>query len=157
MQYLSSYRLDAPCLSNGKKYSVLESVSLALKIAAVLLLIIFFRKFYIAIAVWALSFAVNVFKRNLIYKYVYEIENGVLTIYKEYNAEKRFICEKLNIECDITEISIGEKGEKYYETSSKLQIAIEKNDGSVFTLAADDYFYAVLNFLRKGDIYDISR
>ncbi len=157
MQYLSSYLLDAPCLSNGKKYSVFESVSLSLKIAALLLLIILFKYFYIAIAVWVFSFAANLFKRNLLYKYVYEIENGNLTVYKEYNAEKRSICENLSIKADIEQIYLGAKGEKYYEQSTKTSITVVKNDGSEFTLAVDDYFYALLNFYLKGETNDIPR
>lgn len=156
MQYLSSYRLDAPYLANEKKYSVLESVSLALKIVALLLLIMLFRRFYIAIAVWALSFVVNLFKRNWVFKYVYEIENGRLTVYKEYNLEKRSVCESLDIRTEISNAYLGEKGNKYYEKPTEISVTVEKNDGREFTLAADAYFYALLNFYMKGDTDDIS-
>lgn len=144
--FLSKYRLEAPCLNNGKKFTALESVSVTLKIAALLLLIFLWRFFYIAIIVWIISIAVGFFKRNLIYKYVYEVDGNNLTVYKEYNAEKRVICERLDLKNDIINVTIGEADLKYYETTDDIAVTITKKDGNKFSVAADAYFYALINY-----------
>ena len=151
MHYLSSYILEAPCIKNGKKYSVLESVSLLLKIVALILLVVLLPYFYIAIVVWFLSMIVNYFKRNLLYKYVYEIENGVLSVYKEYNAEKHELCEKSYISSLTVKDNLSENARQYYETPTETLISIKKQNGEEFILAVDDYFYALLKYYGKGE------
>lgn len=156
MQYLSNYRLEAACKANGRKYAVLESLSLILKIAALLLLVIFFRYFYIAIAVWVVSVFVNVFKRNLLYKYVYSLENGTLTVIKEFTPEKKIICEKLDVKTQISNFSIGETDTRYYETPTNTIIKIEKIEGGSFSLAADKYFYGLIDYYKREVCNDLS-
>lgn len=150
MRFSNSYRLETIRKKNEKKYSVLESVSLILKIVALLLLIILFRYFYIAILVWLASIAVNFFKRNLVFKYVYSIENGILTVTREYNAQRSVVLRKLDIIRDIKSVEFGETELKYYDIPSETPITVSTRDGDSFSLAADDFFYGLIDFLKRS-------
>ena len=153
MPFLSSYRNEAVCDKHARKFTVLECISLLLKICALLLLLIFFRRFYIAIAVWCVSILVNIFKRRLIYKYVYAINDNTLTIFKEYNEEKTEEILSIKIDKDIKELTLGSFSDiKYYEHEQGNPITIKTLDSKIFTIMADDYFYALLDWnLRRKE------
>ena len=151
MPYLSSYKLETVCDKNSKKYSIIEGVSLGLKLVAILLLIIMWRYFYIAIAVWVVSIILGFFKRNLIYKYVCSVDNGVLLIKKEYNAEKSDIVLSADIKKDVADIEIGEADKRYYEHTPDMPIKVLLKDGQIFSIPGDTYFFALLDYYRRDD------
>lgn len=156
LQYLSEYRLESAVNKHAKKYSVLEAASLTLKIAALLLLIIFFRYFYIAIAVWILSVAVNSFKRNLVYRYVYVIGNGKIKVFKEYNVEKHELCVETDIATEITDFGFYEpQGDLYYGENDG-NVFVVKCADKTYSIVADTYFYALTDYYKRGN-NDFSR
>ena len=151
MPYLSSYKLEEVCDKKGKLFIFLEGLSLIMKLAAILLLILLWRYFYIAIAVWALSMVAAFFKRDLIYKYVYVIDNGVLKVIKMYNAEKSITVQEIVIDKDISDITFSETEKKYYERTVEMPITIVLKSGEEFSLSADTYFYGLLDYYRRQD------
>jgi len=151
LQNSDYYRLEIPCEAGSKKFSALEIISVSLKIVALFLLLILFKYFYIAICVWIASIVVNFFKRNLVYKYVYTVSKGVLTVEKVFNYDKKILCEQ--VELSAAEIENGECGKKYYEISKEIPITV-KSGGREFSVDVDEYFYAVTNLYVKGDTYD---
>ncbi len=134
------YSLEITSDKNGKKFSALEYTSMLLKIISLLCLIILWRYFYIAIALWVLSIVVNFFKRNLIYKYVYTVADGTLTVEKVFSYEKKQILESIDLKQ--SEISLKETNNKYYEKRSELAMTVSCAKGE-FTLDVDEYFYAL--------------
>ena len=127
----------------------LESLSIVLQVAGILLVILVLRLFYIGIAVFILSLLPNVFKRNLLYKYVVSIDGKEIVVKKEYNAERFVILEKLDIEKDVLSFSIGEKGQRYFEVPTDLLLSVQKTDGREFCVAVDEYFYGVLDYVKN--------
>lgn len=152
MRRLSDYRLEANIHANDGKFLILEVVSVILKIIALVLLIIFFKRFYIAAVVWCLSIFVNLFKGKLIYKYVYEIHGNYLTVYKEYDLADTEIAERVNLKENFS-FSEGEAEKKYYEEETEFVIKIRTADAA-FSVAADAYFYALIDYYgSKNDIF----
>ena len=150
MQYSNNYRLESAVNTHAKKFAFLEALSLALKIAALLLLIIFIKYFYIAIAVWIVSVAVNFMKRNLIYRYVYKINEGKLYVLKEYNIQKNEICVETDIKEDISDFYFGSPEGGCFFGEAQDEVLVIKTADKVFSLAADDYFYALTDYYKKG-------
>lgn len=150
MLRLNKYNLESVCDKNGRLFSFLESLSLILKIAALLLLLLLFRYFYVAIAVWVLSIVVGFFKRNLIYKYVYSVDGEHLTVKKAYNEERVLIVEEVDLKGDFS-LTVGESEKKYYEKSTGTVVTVCKQGGEPFSIAVDDYFYAVLDYAQRRE------
>lgn len=150
MQYSNDYRLESAVNKHAKKFAFLEALSLALKIVAILLLIVFIKYFYIAIAVWILSVGVNFLKRNLVFRYVYKINDGKLSIIKEYDIQKSELCVELDIKNEISDFYFGQpEGECYFDETHNDVLVIKTAD-KVFSLAADDYFYALTDYYKRG-------
>ncbi|MBR1747495.1 MAG: hypothetical protein IJ735_04715 [Clostridia bacterium] len=124
---------------------------MSLKIVSLLLLLILFRYFYIAIAVWVLSIVPNVFKRNLIYKYVYSVDRDRLIVKRVINEEKSDVLEDLLIDRDIKSVRLGEAEKKYYDKPVDYSITIEKKDGKTFSITGDDYFFAVIEYILRQE------
>ncbi|MCI5791145.1 MAG: hypothetical protein MR239_04605 [Clostridiales bacterium] len=141
------YRIEATFSSNDKKFSVLENLSLCLKILAIVALIVLFKYFYIAIILWIASIVLNFFKRNLIYKYVYIVRDGKLEINKEYSYDKSLPCESVDLRK--AEIVRGETEKKYYEGDAEFPITV-KSDGREFSINADEYLYALAETYKRG-------
>ena len=112
-------------------------------------LVIIWRYFYIAIAIWVLSVVVGLFKRDLVYKYVYTIDGKTLTVKKAYNEERVVVLESINLATDEYTVTTEESDKKYYETPSGTVVSIQKADGSGFSIDVDDYFYAVLDHSKR--------
>ena len=149
MPYLSSYKLENICYKNGKLFAILEAISIILKVAALLLLIILFHYFYIGIAVWMLSIVPNFFKHGLLYKYVYCISDGILTVNKEFNIQNSKELYRIDIKKDIESVSFIESGVKLYESITDMPVCIELKSGEMITLSADTYFYALIDYYRR--------
>lgn len=153
MPYLSSYKLEEVCDKKEKLFVALESIALIMKLASILLLILLWRYFYIGIAVWIASMALSLFKRDLIYKYVYVVDDGVLKIIRTYNAEKSIVVKRIDIAEDVESVDLTETGTKYYERTVNTPITINLYDGERISIAVDDYFRGLLDYYgRKNDI-----
>lgn len=153
MQNSDYYRLEISCDKHKRKFVILETLSVSLKILSLLSLIVFFRYFYIAISLWVVSVILGFFKRNLIYKYVYTVKDGMLTVEKEYGYEKKILMEKVILK-EAT-LKIGQAPRKYYQESKEIPLAVKYADRE-FSIDVDEYFYAISEFYNKnGDNYDI--
>lgn len=151
LPFSSSYKLEVKCDKHSGRFTLLECLSLGLKIAALLLLIVLFRYFYIAIAVWCLSIVVNFFKRNLLYRYVYSISDGILCVSKEYSPAKKTVCERLDL-CngEVLSVEIGDNGRKYFEEAHSEAVTFTKADGERFSIDADFYFYGLADYYIRS-------
>lgn len=146
------YRLEKSVEKNSKRFSALEIVSLSLKIAAIVSLLLLFKYFYIAIALWCLSFVPNYFKNRLVYKYVYVVKEGRLEVIREYDYNKTVICESVDI--INADIKRGECEKRYYDASCEIPLII-KGDKEAFGIDVDEYMYALIEACKggKNDIF----
>ena len=149
MPCLSKYRLEAICDGKEKLFVFLESLSLVLKVAAIMLFILLFDRFYIAIAVFAISVVPAFFRKNLLYKYVYSIDENTITVTKVYNEASYRSVEVTNIS-DVDSFSIGAGEVRYYEVPTDAVLTIQKKNGENYSLAVDDYFVACLDHYLKN-------
>ena len=148
MPYSNKYKLEAPCHKNDALFIFLESLSIVLKAAAIMLLILLINYFYVAIIVWILSIIPTFFRKNLLFKYVYTVDGNKLIVQKEYDKERSVVMEEVVIGGNTPIDETGE-GTRYYETETERVLTVEKVDGSRFSIAIDDYFYALIDYARK--------
>lgn len=139
------------CDSKSKLFSLLEILGVVLKIAALVFLLALFRYFYVAIVVWVLSYVPSFFKRNLLYKYRYVVDGEKLIIEKVINEGKIIPMEDVDLK-EIVQYDDKESETKYYQKTPEKILTIEKKDGKRFSIAVDDYFYALVDYGYRRQI-----
>ena len=149
MPRLSRYNLESVCDKKANVFSALESISLILKIVSLLLLLILYKYFYVSISLWAVSIVVGLFKRNMLYKYVYSIGSDRLSVKKVYNDERSTVLEEIDLTADDFSVEEGAGDNRYYEKPTDRIITVQSGDRN-FSLAVDDYFYSRILYAKRS-------